>query len=359
MRRKSKPVKVGSVNVGGDAPVSIQSMTNTDTRDVEATTGQIRALVTAGCQIVRVSVYDKQCAHGLRRIKQMVDVPLVADIHFDYHLALLSLEAGVDKLRINPGNIGSMQRTREVAKAAKYRDVPIRIGVNGGSLEKDLLQKHGGSTAEAMVESALGHVHILESCNFDDIIISVKHSSVIRTVQAYRLLSEKVDYPLHLGVTETGTARLGVVKSAVGIGSLLLDGIGDTLRVSLSGDPVREVVAGYDILRACGLYECGVEIIACPTCGRCGTDVEGIALALETRVKHIRAPLKAAVMGCVVNGPGEAKEADVGIAGTGKDVILFKKGQMVERIGQGEALDRLVHELEQMASLTYDNTGVE
>ncbi len=359
MVRKSRPLSVGCVRIGGGAPVSVQSMTNTDTRDIEATMGQIRALSAAGCQLVRVSVYDEMCAQALKQIIRQADVPIVSDIHFDYRLALLSLEAGVHKLRINPGNIGGKQHATEVARAARDKGVPIRIGVNGGSLEKDLLQKYGGSTPEAMVESALRHVAILESCNFEDIILSVKHSSVIKTIEAYRLLAKKVDYPLHLGVTEAGTMRLGIVKSALGIGSLLLDGIGDTLRVSLSGDPVREVVAGYDILRACGLYQCGVEIIACPTCGRCGTDVEGIALALETRVKHIKTPLKAAVMGCVVNGPGEAREADIGIAGTGKDVILFKKGQIVERISEQDALDRLVYEIEQMDRLSSSDSGVE
>ena len=334
MRRKSRQIRVGNVLIGGDAPVSVQSMTNTDTRDVAATVKQINALADAGCQIVRLSVYDTQCATALYEIKKQVSVPLVADIHFDHRLALLSIEAGIDKLRINPGNIGSMQKAKEVAHAARDRGIPIRIGVNGGSLEKDLLETYGGPTPEAMVESAMRHVDILESCGFYDTAISVKHSSVIKTVQAYELLAQKVDYPLHLGVTETGTVRVGVVKSAVGIGSLLLMGIGDTIRVSLAGDPVREVVAGYDILRSCSLYESGVEIIACPTCGRCGTDVEGIALELEKRVQHIKTPRKVAVMGCVVNGPGEAKEADIGIAGTGRDVILFKKGEMVERVPQ-------------------------
>ncbi len=348
MRRKTRSIKVGNITIGGDAPVSVQSMTNTDTRDAIATAAQINALALAGCQIVRLSVYDTQCAEALYEIKRNVSVPLVADIHFDYRLALSSIEAGIDKLRINPGNIGSVVRAKEVAHAARDKGIPIRIGVNGGSLEKDLLNQYGGSTPQAMVESALRHVDILESCGFFDIAISVKHSSVVKTVQAYQLLSQKVDYPLHLGVTETGTVRLGVVKSAVGIGALLLEGIGDTIRVSLSGDPVREVVAGFDILRSCSLYDSGVEIIACPTCGRCGTDVEGIALMLETRVQHIRTPLKVAVMGCVVNGPGEAKEADVGIAGTGKDVILFKKGEMVERVPQEQALDRLVLELEEL-----------
>ncbi len=349
MRRKSRPIHVGNVTIGGDAPVSVQSMTNTDTRDVNATITQINALTSAGCQIVRLSVYDTQCAEALYEIKKKVSVPLVADIHFDYKLALMSIDAGIDKLRINPGNIGSKERAKEVAHAARDKGIPIRIGVNGsGSLEKDLFSTFGGSTPEAMVESAMRHVDILESCGFYDIAISVKHSSVVKMVHAYELLAQKVEYPLHLGVTETGTVRLGVVKSAVGIGSLLLRGIGDTIRVSLAGDPVREVVAGYDILRSCGLYDSGVEIIACPTCGRCGTDVEGIALELEKRVQHIKTPLKAAVMGCVVNGPGEAKEADIGIAGTGRDVILFKKGEMVERVPQEKALDRLVLELEEM-----------
>lgn len=348
MRKKTRQIHVGAVAVGGDAPISIQSMTNTDTRDVDATVRQIQALQNAGCQIVRLSVYDTACADALKQIKRRVTVPLVADIHFDHRLALLSLSAGVDKLRINPGNIGSAQKVKEVADAAKAQGVPIRIGVNGGSLEKELLEKYGGPTPKAMVESALRHVHMLEDCAFSDIAISVKHSSVTRTVEAYQLLSQQVDYPLHLGVTETGTVRAGIVKSAVGIGALLLSGIGDTLRVSLSGDPVREVVAGYDILRAAGLYDTGVDIIACPTCGRCTVDVEQIALQLEQRVAHIQTPLKAAVMGCVVNGPGEAREADIGLAGAKGDFLIFQKGEQIARMPQQKALDYMVNALQEM-----------
>ena len=354
MRKKTRQIHVGAVAVGGDAPISIQSMTNTDTRDVDATVQQIQALQDAGCQIVRLSVYDTACADALKDIKRRVHVPLVADIHFDHRLALLSLAAGVDKLRINPGNIGSAQKVKEVADAAKSQGVPIRIGVNGGSLEKELLEKYGGPTPKAMVESALRHVHMLEDCAFCDITISVKHSSVIRTVEAYQLLSQQVDYPLHLGVTETGTVRAGIVKSAVGIGALLLSGIGDTLRVSLSGDPVREVIAGYDILRAAGLHDAGVDIIACPTCGRCTVDVEQIALQLEQRVAHLRTPLKAAVMGCVVNGPGEAREADIGVAGAKGDFLIFQKGEQVARMPHQQALDYMVAALEEMDYNTDD-----
>ena len=348
----SRTIRIGHQNIGGGAPVAIQSMTNTDTRDVDATVGQILALEQAGCQIVRLSVYDTACAQALRAIQKQVHIPLVADIHFDHRLALQSIEAGVDKLRINPGNIGSQAKVREVAAAAQANGIPIRIGVNGGSLEKELLERYGGATPEAMVESALKHVALLESCHFSDIVISVKHSTVKQTVEAYRLLAQKVDYPLHLGMTETGTVRLGIVKSAMGIGSLLLDGIGDTLRVSLAGDPVREVSAAKDILRAAGLYNQGVEIIACPTCGRTTVDVEQIALELEKRVAHIRTPLKAAVMGCVVNGPGEAREADVGIAGAAGDAILFRKGEKVARLHGRDALDALVQELESLDKQT-------
>ncbi len=342
----SRTVRIGRQVIGGGAPVAIQSMTNTDTRDVDATVQQILALEQAGCQIVRLSVYDTACAQAISAIKKRVHIPLVADIHFDHRLALRSIEAGVDKLRINPGNIGSQAKVQEVASAAQANGIPIRIGVNGGSLEKELLARYGGPTPQAMVESALKHVAMLETCHFTDMVISVKHSTVKQTVEAYRLLAQKVDYPLHLGVTETGTVRLGIVKSAMGIGALLLDGIGDTLRVSLAGDPVREVTAAKDILRAAGLYNQGVEIIACPTCGRTTVDVEQIALELERRVAHIQTPLKAAVMGCVVNGPGEAREADVGIAGAAGDAILFRKGEKVARLRGQDALNALVEELE-------------
>jgi len=341
---------VGDLIIGGGAPVVIQSMTNTDTRDVEATSAQIRRLYEAGCQLARVSVYDTRCAQAVRELVDRSPIPLVADIHFDHRLAIQSVENGIQKLRINPGNIGGADRVRSLVACAKEHGVPIRIGVNGGSLEPDLLRKYGGPTAEALVESALGHVRILEDCAFYDIAIAVKSSNVPTMVRAYRMLAERTDYPLHLGVTEAGTVRMGTVKSAVGIGSLLLDGIGDTIRVSLSGDPAREIVACKDILRSCGLLDTGVEIVSCPTCGRCSIDVEAMALALEERVAHVSAPIRAAVMGCIVNGPGEARDADIGIAGAAGDILLFRKGEeKPQRLPAERAVDLLAEEIEKLA----------
>lgn len=340
---------MGGIALGSGAPVCIQSMTNTDTRDVDSTAAQIEALTNAGCELVRMSVYDSACVKAIGEIKKRVHVPLVADIHFDYRLAVGSIEAGIDKLRINPGNIGSKEKVREVVAAAKEHGVPIRIGVNAGSLEKDLLIKHGGPTAEALVESALGHARILEEENFCEIVLSVKHSHVPTMVQAYRMLSEQTPYPLHLGVTESGTCAMGTVKSAVGIGSLLLEGIGDTIRVSLAGDPMQEVPVAKRILKTVGLYDRGVEVIACPTCGRTTIGVEQIALEVEKRLSHIEVPLKVAVMGCVVNGPGEAREADIGIAGAAGDAILFQHGKKTGKIQGDDLIDTLVKEAERLA----------
>ena len=345
-----RSIRVGDLIIGGGAPVVIQSMTNTDTRDVEATSAQIRRLYEAGCQLARVSVYDTRCAQAVRELVDRSPIPLVADIHFDHRLAIQSVENGIQKLRINPGNIGGADRVRSLVACAKEHGVPIRIGVNGGSLEPDLLRKYGGPTAEALVESALGHVRILEDCAFYDIAIAVKSSNVPTMVRAYRMLAERTDYPLHLGVTEAGTVRMGTVKSAVGIGSLLLDGIGDTIRVSLSGDPAREIVACKDILRSCGLLDTGVEIVSCPTCGRCSIDVEAMALALEERVAHVSAPIRAAVMGCIVNGPGGARDADIGIAGAAGDILLFRKGEeKPQRLPAERAVDLLAEEIEKLA----------
>ena len=345
-----RSIRVGDLIIGGGAPVVIQSMTNTDTRDVEATSAQIRRLYEAGCQLARVPVYDTRCAQAVRELVDRSPIPLVADIHFDHRLAIQSVENGIQKLRINPGNIGGADRVRSLVACAKEHGVPIRIGVNGGSLEPDLLRKYGGPTAEALVESALGHVRILEDCAFYDIAIAVKSSNVPTMVRAYRMLAERTDYPLHLGVTEAGTVRMGTVKSAVGIGSLLLDGIGDTIRVSLSGDPAREIVACKDILRSCGLLDTGVEIVSCPTCGRCSIDVEAMALALEERVAHVSAPIRAAVMGCIVNGPGEARDADIGIAGAAGDILLFRKGEeKPQRLPAERAVDLLAEEIEKLA----------
>lgn len=336
--------------MGGDAPIAVQSMTNTDTRDVAATVTQIRELAAAGCEIVRVAVPDAAAAEALQAIRREVGVPLVADIHFDHRLALAALDAGVDGLRINPGNIGGRDKVKAVVRRAAERGVPIRIGVNAGSLDRRILARYGGVTAEAMVASAREHIAILEDLGFRDIKVSLKASSVPLTVDAYRLLAREVDYPFHVGVTEAGTLRGGLVKSAVGIGILLAEGIGDTIRVSLTAHPLREVWAAYEILRALGLRRRGVELISCPTCGRCEIDVISIASEVEEKLQHVTAPLKVAVMGCIVNGPGEAREADVGIAG-GKGVgLLFRKGQPVRTVPASEMVAVLLEEVERLAS---------
>lgn len=328
----TRQILCGSVPIGGGAPITVQSMTNTDTRNVGATMAQIHALSDAGCDIVRVSVYDVECARAVRQLVDASPVPLVADIHFDYKLALLSMENGIHKLRVNPGNIGGAQRVRAVADCAKAHKVPIRVGVNSGSVERDLLAKHGGPTPRAMVESALSHARLLEDAGFGDIVLSAKSSTVRGTVEVYRMLSGACDYPLHLGVTEAGLPGQGTVKSAIGIGSLLLDGIGDTIRVSLCGDPVAEGPAGIAILRALGLRD-GVDVVACPTCGRTeGLDVAAVARRVEELTREWQEPIRVAVMGCVVNGPGEAREADIGIAGGKSGCVLIRKGMPPEKI---------------------------
>ena len=314
-RKMTRQISIGDVKIGGGAPISVQSMTNTKTTDTNATVAQIKALVDAGCDIVRVAVPDMSAAENIYNIKSQVDVPLVADIHFDYRLALKAIEQGIDALRINPGNIGDEERVKAVVEAAKIRNIPIRIGVNAGSLDKKLLAKYGKVTAEALVESALEHIRILEKLNFYDIKISLKAHDVPLTLDAYRLMSETVDYPLHLGITEAGTVNTGIIKSAVGIGALLAEGIGDTFRISLTGDPVNEVKVANEILKALGLKEYGPTLISCPTCGRCNIDLPSIAEKVEQRLSGITKPIKVAVMGCVVNGPGEARDADIGIAG--------------------------------------------
>ena len=347
-RKLTKKVRVGQIYVGGDAPIAVQSMLNTDTRDVEASLRQIRALRTAGCDIVRLAVPDMAAADALAEITKGVDMPMVADIHFDYRLALRAIEHGVAKLRINPGNIGSRDRVEAVAKACQDKGIPIRIGVNSGSLEKDLLEKYGGPVPEALVESALRHVAILDEVNFNDVIISIKSSNVMRTVEAYRLLSKQTDLPLHIGVTEAGTTWRGTIKSAVGIGTLLAEGIGDTLRVSLTGDPLEEIKVGREILKSVGYLKEGIEFVSCPTCGRTEIDLIGIATEVEKRLEGLNKPIKVAVMGCAVNGPGEAKDADIGIAG-GKGVgIIFKKGVIVRRVGEAEMIDALDAEIVSM-----------
>ena len=344
----TRQIFVGGVPIGGGAPVTIQSMTNTRTDDVAATVAQIRRLAAAGCQIVRVAVPDLAAAKAVGAIKEQIDIPLVVDIHFDYRLALECVAAGCDKVRINPGNIGGEDRVRQVADACRQKGIPIRIGVNGGSLEKPILAKYGGVTPEALVESAFGHIRLLEKFDFTDICVSLKSSSVPVTMAAYRLMSEKSDYPLHLGVTETGTPRMGILKSAVGIGGLLALGIGDTMRVSLSADPVEEVYAARDILKAAGVRKDGPELVACPTCGRTRIDLIGLANEVEERLKSVDKPITVAVMGCAVNGPGEASAADVGIAGGVGEGLLFRKGEIVKKVPQESLVDELFALIEEL-----------
>ena len=337
----TKAIHVGNVTIGGGAPVSIQSMTNTRTDDVEATLAQIRALAAAGCDIVRVAVPDMAAAKAVGKIKENCPLPLVVDIHFDYKLALEAIAAGADKVRINPGNIGGADKVKAVAVACRQRGIPIRIGVNGGSLEKDLLAKYGRVCPEAMVESAFGHIRLLQQFDFDDICVSLKSSSVPITMKAYQLMSEQSDYPLHIGVTEAGTVRMGTLKSAVGIGGLLALGIGDTMRVSLSADPVQEVYAARDILKAAGIRREGAELVSCPTCGRTRIDLISLANEVEERLKGVDKPITVAVMGCVVNGPGEASAADCGIAGGVGEGLLFKRGQIIKKVPQDQLVDEL------------------
>ncbi|MBM6723397.1 flavodoxin-dependent (E)-4-hydroxy-3-methylbut-2-enyl-diphosphate synthase [Pseudoflavonifractor phocaeensis] len=344
----TRQIFVGGVPVGGGAPVTIQSMTNTPTDDVTATVAQIRRLETAGCQIIRVAVPDMAAAKAVGAIKAQIHIPLVVDIHFDYKLALACVEAGCDAVRINPGNIGGADRVKAVAEACKAKKIPIRIGVNGGSLEKPLLAKYGGGTPEALVESAFGHIALLEQYDFHDICVSLKSSSVPVTMAAYRLMSEQSDYPLHLGVTETGTVRMGTLKSAIGIGGLLALGIGDTMRVSLSADPVEEVLAARDILKAAGLRREGADLISCPTCGRTRIDLIALANEVEERLKAVDKPITVAVMGCVVNGPGEAAAADVGIAGGNGEGLLFRKGEIVKKVPQDQLVDELFALVDQL-----------
>lgn len=337
----TKQINVGGVLVGGGAPVSIQSMTNTRTDDVESTLAQIRALAAAGCQIIRVAVPDMAAAHAVAKIKENSPLPVVVDIHFDYKLALEAIAAGADKVRINPGNIGDESHVKAVADACRLRNIPIRIGVNGGSMQKSVLAKYGRICPEAMVESAFEHIRLLNQFDFDDICVSLKSSNVPVTMKAYQLMRQASDYPLHIGVTEAGTKRMGTLKSAVGIGGLLALGIGDTMRVSLSDDPVEEVYAAKDILKAAGIRHEGAELVSCPTCGRTRIDLISLASEVEERLKTVDKPITVAVMGCVVNGPGEASAADCGIAGGVGEGLLFKKGQIVKKVPQDQLVDEL------------------
>lgn len=347
-RKKTKKIRVGDIFVGGDSPISVQSMTNTDTRDIKATVDQIKSLEATGCDIVRLAILDNEAATAIGKIKKLVKIPLVADIHYDYRLAVECMKNGVDKIRLNPGNIGGNDRVKIVAGMAKERGIPIRIGVNSGSVEKGILDKFGGVTAEGMVESALAHVAMLENVDFNDIAISIKASSVPMTIAAYRLLSEKCSYPLHVGVTEAGTVYKGTIKSSVGIGCLLAEGIGDTIRVSLTGDPVEEIKAGKQILKSLGLLREGIEIVSCPTCGRTQVNLIDIANSIEPLLEKMDKNIKVAIMGCAVNGPGEAIDADIGIAGGVNEVLLFKKGRIIRKIPQENVVEELLKEISQM-----------
>ena len=346
-RKRTRQINLGNIAIGGNAPIAVQSMTNTRTQDIAATAAQIHQLESAGCEIVRVAVPDQQAASAIAGIKAKIAIPLIADIHFDHRLAIAAAEAGADGLRINPGNIGSAAKVKAVVDCARAHHIPIRIGVNAGSLEKDLLQKHGGVTADAMVESAFRHVAQLQAFDFDQIKISLKASDVQRTVEAYRLLSSQTDLPLHVGITEAGGLYAGIVKSAIGIGMLLAEGIGDTLRVSLTRDPVEEVRVGFEILKALAIRRRGPEIISCPTCGRCNIDLFDIAEQIEKALLVKTTPVKIAIMGCVVNGPGEAKEADIGIAGGDGFGILFEKGKVIKKFPQDKLVSELLSAIEQ------------
>ena len=355
-RRPTRQISIGNVKIGSDAPVSIQSMTNTQTQDVEATVAQILSLEKSGCEIIRVAVPDMEAALAIEKIKQRITIPIIADIHFDFRLALASAKAGVNALRINPGNIGEARKIRAVVDCAKDHGIPIRIGVNAGSLEKQIEQRLG-VTAEAMVESALRNIKILEDLDFHDIKVSLKASDVARTVKAYQLLASKTDVPFHVGVTEAGGLYAGITKSAIGIGMLLAEGLGDTMRVSLTRDPVEEIRTGYEILRALGIRSRGPELISCPTCGRCKIDLFKIAGQVEKALLECSSEIKVAIMGCVVNGPGEAKEADIGIAGGDGKGILFKKGKVIRKIDQDELVDQLLGEIEKMTKDSEELNG--
>ena len=348
MSKLTRTVNVGDVKIGGGNPVSIQSMCNTDTRDVASTVAQIKMLEDAGCEIIRVAVPDMEAAQAIAKIKQQINIPLVADIHFDYRLALECIKNGIDKVRINPGNIGSRDKVKLVADAAKANSIPIRIGVNGGSLEKELVAKYGGATADALVDSAMGHIAILDELNFSDIVVSIKVSNVPVMLEAYRKFNKISDIPLHIGVTESGTERMGTVKSSVGIGALLSEGIGDTMRVSLTADPVKEIYLAKDILSVLGMRKDGVEFVSCPTCGRTQIDLIKIAREVEDRLKNMDKNIKVAVMGCAVNGPGEARDADIGIAGGKGECLIFKKGSPVRKVPEQLAVTELMKEIEKL-----------
>ena len=347
-RRKSRKIKLGNTTLGGDSPVLVQSMLNVPSTNIDGSVAQAKALAAAGCQVIRFAIPDEAALELIEPIKNAVDVPLVADIHFNYRLALGAAQQGIDKIRINPGNIGSDDRVKAVADICREKQIPIRIGVNSGSLEKHILAKYGAPTPEAMVESAMYHAALLEKFDFNDIVISIKSSNVPTMIAAYEMAAQRCDYPLHLGVTEAGTERMGIIKSAAGIGSLLCHGIGDTIRVSLTDDPVKEVFAAMDILKAIGLKNDSPYLIACPTCGRTRIDLVGLAKQVEEKLRDVHKPIKVAVMGCVVNGPGEAREADIGIAGGDGEGLLFKKGQILRKVPEDQLLTELMKEIDKL-----------
>ena len=345
-RRISREVSVGNVKIGGNNPISVQSMTTTDTRDANSTIAQIKKLEAVGCDIVRVAVPDMEAAKSIGKIKAEVNIPVIADIHFDYRLALEAIEQGVDGVRINPGNIGSIEKVKAVVEKCKERNLKIRIGVNGGSLEKELLEKYGSATPEALVESALGHVKILEDLDFHNIVISLKSSDIYKTLDAYEIISKKVDYPLHIGITESGSIKKGTIKSSIGVGALLLKGIGDTLRISLTGDPTEEIIVGKEILRSLDLLNDKIKVVSCPTCGRCNIDLINTVNEVEKKISDIEKNITVAIMGCAVNGPGEARDADIGIAGGKGEGLLFKKGEIVRKIKGDRLVEELLEELQ-------------
>ena len=348
MRRKTRKIYYGSLAVGGDAPISVQSMTNTKTTDLEKTINQIQELSEVGCEIIRVAVPDMNSAKKLSKLSKSIDIPLIADIHFDYRLALEAIKQGVDGLRLNPGNIGQADRVKEIVLQAKDAGVPIRIGINSGSIEKEILYKYGRPTAEGMVESALKHIKILEQNNFEEIVISLKSTDIMMTIKAYQLMAERVDYPLHIGITEAGTLWSGTIKSSVGIGSLLAQGLGDTIRISLTGDPIEEVKVGWQILKALRLRKKGPEIISCPTCGRTEINLIKLAEEVEKRFTNLKKDITIAVMGCAVNGPGEAREADIGIAGGKGEGLIFKKGELIKKVPEDQLLKELEYEIDKI-----------
>jgi (E)-4-hydroxy-3-methylbut-2-enyl-diphosphate synthase len=348
MGSKRRQVRIGRVVIGGDNPVLVQSMTKTHTKDIQATLAQIRRLQAAGCEMVRVAIMDLKDASAIPHIKKDIQIPLIADIHFDYNLALAAIDQGVDKVRINPGTIGSKDKVARVVRKAKDKGIPIRIGINSGSLQKDILKKYGHPSAEAMLESLLNYIEFFEGLGFYDIVVSAKATDVSTTVQSYRLIAERCDYPLHLGVTEAGLPGYGTIKSAIGIGTLLLEGIGDTIRVSLTGDPVKEVVAGYDILKATGRRVNSPELITCPQCGRIQIDLERLAREVDQRIKGLRLPIRVAILGCGVNGPGEAAGADIGIAGGKREGLLFSKGKIVKKVKQDRLVEALMEEINRL-----------